>query len=308
MEDNPIVSVCMITYNHENFITKAIESVLEQKATFSFELVIVNDNSSDKTDAIIISIINTHPNGKLIKYHKQVENIGMMENFGFALNACAGKYIAICEGDDYWIDKNKLYNQVTFLEKNKDFYLVGYNAKYNKNGIETDSLVRKLSVEYMDFTTRHFIQKNPFVSSMVMFRNIGFKDVMSLFVNFSVGDWPLFTKLSLFGKSRFINKSVGYYRKHPNSVTNNNRLEYKAFKNELINRINHAKYWNDKLGSKFNKEVKEVIEYRSKILTTMAVRNFDMKTAIHYCKYVDLKTIKKTSSKLIIKTLKALSF
>ena len=308
MKDNPIVSVCMITYNHENFITQAIESVLEQKTIFPFELVIVNDNSPDNTDDIIVNLINTHPQGKLIKYHKQVKNIGMMENFAFALNACAGKYIAICEGDDYWVDKNKLYNQVMFLEKNKDFYLVGYNANYNKNGIEMDDLVRKLTVEYVDFTTRDFIQKNPFVSSMVMFRNIGFNNIMSLFVNFTVGDWPLFTKLSLLGKSRFINTSVGYYRKHPNSVTSNNRLEFKAFKNELINRINHAKYWNDKIGFKFNKEVKEVIEYRSKVLTTMAVRNFDMRTAIHYSKYVDLKTIKKTSSKFIIKTLKILSF
>ena len=304
MKVDPLISVCMITYGHEKYIAKAIHGVLDQKTTIPFELVIANDCSPDNTDDLIKDLISSHPKKHLVRYYKQDRNLGMLPNFAFALHACNGKYIALCEGDDYWFDDNKLQIQYDFLENNQDFSLVGHNAKFNKEDQEMDELVRKVSEEYLDFTTPDLIQKNPFVSSMVMFRNIGFQDIMLLLDNFTVGDWPVFTKLSLTGKSRFINIPVGYYRKHSNSVTSKNRVEYSAFKKDLINRIKHATYWNAIAGNKQDKIVHQVKEMRSRQLTKMAFRNKDIKTSIFYSQFINLNSNDKLKFRCTVRLFK----
>lgn len=301
---DPIISVCMITYGHENYISKAIHGVLDQNTSMSFELVIANDCSPDRTDDIVKEIIESHPKGHLIKYYKHAKNLGMLSNFAFALNACRGKYIALCEGDDYWNDYNKLEIQSTFLETNQDFSLVGHNAKFNKDNIQIDELVRKKSEAFLDFTTPDLIQKNPFVSSMVMMRNIDFKNIMTTLNNFTVGDWPVFTLLSFEGKARFYNQAVGYYRKHSNSVTSKNRIEYEPFKTDLLNRIKHAEYWNSYGGNQYNTIVHQVREMRSRQLVKIATRNKDFKTAIKYSKFINLNKEEKTKFKYLVKLFK----
>ena len=108
-----MVSVCMITYNHESFISEAIKSVLSQQVDFSLEVVISNDCSTDNTHRIIEELIKSNTNLNIkFSYTNQKSNLGVMSNFIFALKKCQGKYIALCEGDDYWIDKGKLQKQV----------------------------------------------------------------------------------------------------------------------------------------------------------------------------------------------------
>lgn len=118
------VSVCMITYGHEKFIEQAINSVLMQKCDFEVELIIANDCSPDQTDEIIQNILAKHPRASWIKYIRQEQNLGMMPNFLFALNQCQGEFVAMCEGDDYWITKDKLQKQLAILESNKKIGLV----------------------------------------------------------------------------------------------------------------------------------------------------------------------------------------
>jgi glycosyltransferase involved in cell wall biosynthesis len=307
MDKIPFISVCMITYGHENFIAQAIKNILEQETSYSFELIIADDCSPDKTEEIVKGIIGAHSKGNLIKYYRHRENKGMMANFAFALNKCSGKYIAICEGDDYWSDSKKLQIQADFLENNKDFSLVGHNAKFNRDGLEKDKLVRNINSNQIDFTTSDMIQRNPFVACMVMFRNIGFKNIMTVFDNFVVGDKAVFTLLSFHGKCRFYAKPLGFYRKHENSVTSNNRTKYVPYKNELINRIKHAEFWNAYSAHKYNTESNFVKAYRSKVLTNIALRHWDLKTAVHYSQFVDMSHIKKPYSKLGIGSLKLLA-
>lgn len=114
------VSVCIITYNHEKYISQAIESILIQKTNFEYEIVIGEDNSNDSTKKICQRFI-AKPNIKLVLNQ---HNLGMMNNFINTLKQCKGKYIAICEGDDYWIDEYKLQKQVDYLEKNPDCSMV----------------------------------------------------------------------------------------------------------------------------------------------------------------------------------------
>ena len=121
MESQPLVSVCMITYGHEKYVRQSIESILMQKTDFDFELIISNDCSPDNTDQVIKDMINHHKRSKLIKYVNQEENLGMYDNFMFTINSAKSKYIAFCEGDDYWTDPMKLQKQVDFLESHPEF-------------------------------------------------------------------------------------------------------------------------------------------------------------------------------------------
>jgi len=113
---SPVVSVCIITYNQERFIGQGIEGVLMQECNFPFELVIGEDFSTDSTRQICEEYAKKYHN--IIRLLPSEKNLGGMVNFVRTLQACNGKYIAICEGDDYWIDPHKLDKQVKFLEQN----------------------------------------------------------------------------------------------------------------------------------------------------------------------------------------------
>lgn len=110
----PLVSVCMTTYNHEKFISQAIESVLCQRTTFGVEVVIGEDCSTDNTLAICRQYEAQYPDRVRVIASKN--NIGMHANYRRTIEACRGKYIAMCDGDDWFTDENKLQIQVEQLE------------------------------------------------------------------------------------------------------------------------------------------------------------------------------------------------
>ncbi|MDF1549683.1 MAG: glycosyltransferase, partial [Bacteroidales bacterium] len=131
------LSVCMITYNHEKYIGQAIEGVLMQKTNFDIELLIGEDFSNDNTRNICMGYKNKYPDK--IKLLLREKNIGMMRNFIQTLNTCKGKYIALCDGDDYWTDPLKLQKQVDFLEANPEYALCYHRVNIlTHNGIITD--------------------------------------------------------------------------------------------------------------------------------------------------------------------------
>ena len=110
----PLVSVCMTTYNHEKFISQAIESVLCQRTTFGVEVVIGEDCSTDNTLAICRQYEAQYPDRVRVIASKN--NIGMHANYRRTIEACWGKYVAMCDGDDWFTDENKLQIQVEELE------------------------------------------------------------------------------------------------------------------------------------------------------------------------------------------------
>ncbi len=118
-----MVSVIMLTYNHEKFIKEALNGVLMQECDFDIELILVNDCSLDKTDEVIKDNLsgNNVPCNFIIKYTKHKVNKGANPNFLWATQRASGKYIALCEGDDYWTDPLKLQKQVDFLEGNQEY-------------------------------------------------------------------------------------------------------------------------------------------------------------------------------------------
>ena len=123
----PLVSVIMITYGHEKYIKQAIEGVFLQKTKFIIELIISNDYSPDLTDTIVKDTIKNTPDNIVVRYTCHSQNMGMIKNSLWTLSQAKGKYLAICDGDDYWINENKLQTQVDFLEQNPDFSICTHN-------------------------------------------------------------------------------------------------------------------------------------------------------------------------------------
>jgi len=139
----PLVTVSCITYNHEEFIREAIESFLMQKTTFPVEILIHDDASTDGTADIIREYENAYPG--LIKPIYQTENQyskGIKIPATYQHSRTKGKYYAICEGDDYWIDPLKLQKQVSFLEENDEYVLAcgGFVRLDNKTGDKTEEI------------------------------------------------------------------------------------------------------------------------------------------------------------------------
>lgn len=209
----PIVSVIMITYNHEEFIEQAINSVLMQECNFLIELIIANDCSKDGTDNVVNEIINKHPKSGLIRYTKHNENLGMMPNFVWALNQSRGKYIALCEGDDYWIDPLKLQKQVDFLEVNPDFSLICHNAfKIIQDGVSTKEEIFNNSTKDYEISIDNILNQWVIPTASMLMRRKYVQELPYWFLKIYSGDFSLALILKYYGKVWFLNEKMSVYR------------------------------------------------------------------------------------------------
>lgn len=132
----PLVSVLMLAYNHEAHIRQAVESILAQESHFHFEVIIGEDCSRDKTREICFDYQKRYP--EIVRVVFSEENVGMHRNFARIWHRAKGKYIAVCEGDDYWIDPKKLAKQASWMEAMPEFSLCGtYTKMIRETGISS---------------------------------------------------------------------------------------------------------------------------------------------------------------------------
>lgn len=115
--NNPLVSVRVHAYQQESYVRECLDSIISQQTDFDFEIVIGNNPSTDATREILIEYQEKYPEKIVLLLHE--ENIGFLPNFFETGKACRGKYIARCDGDDYWCDSLKLQKQVELLESNE---------------------------------------------------------------------------------------------------------------------------------------------------------------------------------------------
>lgn len=189
-----------------------------QQVNFSFEILIHDDASTDGTDVIIKEYHAKYP--ECIKPIFQSENQyskgvrGMMLRFNFP--RARGKYIALCEGDDYWTDPSKLQKQVDFLEANEDFSVCFHDAMLARDGMEQRKYVNQNKQVFTteDLFGRHFI---PTASIVYRSGGVEFPEWLKYV---SSGDIALLLILSLEGKMHLINEVMSTYRLHPQGVSN----------------------------------------------------------------------------------------
>jgi len=265
---NPVVSVVMITYGHESYIKEAVNSVLMQECDFQFELIIANDKSPDGTDAIIRDILNDHPRSHCIRYFHHNKNMGLVSNFNFALKKATGKYIALCEGDDYWIDSLKLKKQVDFLEANSKLGMA-HSAYFLRNDNEKTFRLMRSSFNHQDRNLPWGIigQELIICTSSVLFRT----DLHRRFTNQYQKDFSLvpiadtqtwfhFARLSGIG---YINQPLSVYRKSASGVTGsvNTKARIRFLENALkldlylADTYNAPEIWREKIKYKFSRSI-----------------------------------------------------
>lgn len=143
MNKEVLVSIICITYNHENFIKKAIEGFLIQKVNFKYEILIHDDASTDKTIEILKEYEEKYSDIIKIIYQKENQYSQGKDPIKYLYDLANGKYLSFCEGDDYWIDEYKLQKQIDFLEKNKE-----YSATYHNTFVVNK--IGELYYEYQD--------------------------------------------------------------------------------------------------------------------------------------------------------------
>ena len=213
MRKNPLVSVAMITYNQEKYIKQAIDSVLEQQVDFDYEIIIGDDSSTDSTPDILKEYSKKYNNIKVINRRR---NIGAIPNFMQTFRQARGKYIALCEGDDFWTDPTKLQRQVDFLEENKDHALVFHPVKvFFENGKIEDSVFPDYKI---GFSEEALLKGNFIQTNSVMYRARKSSEYTNLPEDIIPGDWYLHLFHARFGKIGFIDKVMAAYRRHDGGI------------------------------------------------------------------------------------------
>ncbi len=217
----PLLSVCIITYNHAQYIRKCLDTVLEQRVNFQWQIIIADDCSTDGTQEILLEYKEKYP--ERIRLVLQKSNLGPEKNWLDLLSHAKSEYVLYGEGDDYFIDPTKLQRQVDFLESHEDFSVCFHPVKVvYDDGSRPDELfplpeqrANKKVLEFKDLLVRNFMQTNS-----VMYRwRFAKEDVHKVFPKGIVpGDWFLHLLHAQVGKIGFIDRAMSVYRRHPGGV------------------------------------------------------------------------------------------
>lgn len=223
------VAVWMITYNHEKFIAQAIDGVMMQQSSFAFKLFIGEDCSTDQTRAICIEYKNKYPDKLELLLNDQ--NIGASANSFQLLEYCAksgAKYIALCEGDDYWTDPLKLQKQVDFLEENSEVSICGHVSNVLYEDIEDVNRESEYTRPQKMYIGKHLnfedivqmITENgpTFHTSSYLFHREKLK-LPFFFNKLSVGDYAVLMLLVKEGKAFVLPSNCSTYRKQSGGIT-----------------------------------------------------------------------------------------
>jgi len=245
-----MVSVSLITYNHEKFIRKAIDSVLNQKVNFRFEIIIGDDCSSDGTPAILQEYQKKYPEIiQLILHPRRYKEIPGRTNNLTNLYACRGKYIAMLDGDDYWINEDKLQRQVDFLEMNPEYSMSFHNSLVFWEDDTQPQFYHHDRYPFLNeqssFNHTEVAKYSWFMqTSSLLFRSSAFVDLPEWFRKVYSADYALHLLISQSGKVKYLEDILSARRMNTNSFssshkrnelkTNDMRLEdLKIFKQEF---------------------------------------------------------------------------
>ncbi|CAH6800242.1 putative glycosyltransferase EpsE [Vibrio chagasii] len=231
--DKVYVSIVCITFNQEVYIEEAINSFLAQETEYRFEVIIHDDASTDKTQEILERYVNEYPS--IIKLIVQEENQyskNCQKPFVNALDRAEGLYIAVCEGDDFWIDKSKIDKQIKHLISNDNASMVHTNV-YDFEQVSNKVILSQVPLKTN--TTKSLFVQNRIRTLTTMFRKIDcdsfFSEHGSESEKWLLGDWPLWIYLSMKGEVIFIDDVTAVYRVLPESASNTkSEAKYNLFR------------------------------------------------------------------------------
>ena len=215
-----MVSVCVVTYNHSLYIKECLDSILGQKTTFKYELLINDDCSTDGTVDILRSYETKYPGIVIPVFHdKNMYDRGIKDNFSYynhiLFPMAKGKYIACCDGDDYWTDKCKLQKQFDIMEKNPNYSLCYHNYSILRDGEIVLRTIERPTIQNLEEAASNFSVQ----TTSMFFRNpheclipTGFAFKYRVYQFF----WAL--RLAEFGYIYYIDEAMSVARVHAGGV------------------------------------------------------------------------------------------
>jgi RimJ/RimL family protein N-acetyltransferase/glycosyltransferase involved in cell wall biosynthesis len=209
--NTPLVSICCITFNHAPYIAKCLDNLLAQQINFPVEIIVHDDASTDGTADVIRTYEKKYPNRFTVIYQTQNQysqgKLYVYEDVLFPMTK--GKYIAICEGDDYWTDPLKLQKQVDFLESHPDYVMVSHACKV----IYTDdSLAWDWTFPHTEITLDDTLKSVTTHPNTWVFRRYDTPPVD--YNSLPMGDDPRMCYLLTLGKSYYMNEYMSIYLLH----------------------------------------------------------------------------------------------
>lgn len=218
-ESSPLVSICTLVYNHEPYLRECFDGFLMQKTNFAFEVLVHDDASTDGSADIIREYSEKYPHIFKPIYQKENQySKGVKVSATFQFPRAKGKYIALCEGDDYWTDPLKLQKQVDILEEHEDFGCV-YSA-YQTVDTENNIHDSPVSIHHMNRSFTGDIFYELLVSNFPQTLTILFcKDLLSFEFHppYSL-DYSLFLSLAIQKKFYYLSEVTGVYRINPQGL------------------------------------------------------------------------------------------
>ena len=278
VENKPMVSVCLITYNHEQFLERCIDSILAQEVDFEYEIIIGEDCSKDATRAICEKYHQLYLDKIRLILHEK--NVGLIENYISIMQEAKGEYIAVCSGDDYWCDPLKLKKQVAFLEQNIDYSMCFTNA-YEESNFSWEGYQKKQfsNVEDREYKGDQIILDWIIPASSVMIRN-GLLDFSFLLKRtFYAEDLVQYLKLNEFGKLRGISDITTVYTRHENAITGNIDVSREKIFNRYVVNIHSI---DAELNYKYHKIIKKDLSVAYYKEAKYAFKNVNSFTAFVY--------------------------
>lgn len=231
---NPGVSVALITYNHEKFISQAIDGVLMQEADFPVELVIGEDCSTDNTRRIVEEYAQKYP-GR-IRLLPFTANLGATANTARTLAACNGEYVALLEGDDYWTDRRKLARQVEFFKLHPECALCFHNVaivsdeqRFQNVGyhLQKDGArVMCSSDKPAFFSQKDFLERNYAPTCSVVFRRSALPEMPPWSSRLKIDDHVIYILCLEHGLAGYLPEVMAAYRLHSNGIWTGNNAAY----------------------------------------------------------------------------------
>ena len=221
MQSDYLVTIASTTYNMEAYIGAALDSWLAQETTFPFEILISDDGSTDGTCDVIRSYMANYSNIRLIS----TGHIGKMPNFIRSLKESKGKYIALCDGDDYWIDSQKLQKQFDFMEAHPDFSECFTNSYVldEKTGEKKIAKTHIWDVADTEGLLAHRdddnVQMSPGHTSTFFYRNQFLQEYPKWMYGDVMTDFPLYMLMSRYGNAKFINEITSVYRHRSDGIS-----------------------------------------------------------------------------------------
>ena len=280
----PKLSICCLTYNHASYIRQCIEGFLSQEVAFPFEILINDDCSTDGTADIIKGYVSKYPNVITPIFHEENQYRkgirGMFQRYLFP--KARGEYIALCEGDDYWDDPNKIQKQVDFLDSHPDYSMCFSRAKILLE-VNTPVYINCFDIEDRDYDATELFSKWIVPTASVLFRREVNNTLSPDFSKILNNDIYIIEQGAHFGKVRGMSEPMVVYRVQGRGVTYDNNLS----RDRVMKYPVHYEYLKESFPlidqAAINAKLAESYYNRAQIQSNNELKQADIKKAEFYC-------------------------